>query len=54
MKSTTAQAATRKLLEAQGFSVADHDCKTVLMKRGKDFRLILQNGTQKRAALGVL
>lgn len=49
MKPTTAQAATRQALEAQGFKVLATDCKSIRMGRGNDFRVIQQDGTQKRA-----
>jgi len=49
MKPTTAQAATAKLLAAQGFAVDDQDAKVIRMVRGNDCRLVQQNGQQKRA-----
>jgi len=49
MKSTTAQAATAKLLSAQGFIVDEQDGKVIRMVRGNDYRLVQQDGTQKRA-----
>ena len=49
MKPTAAQAATAKLLEAQGFTVEHADCKCIRMARGNDYRIVQQDGTQKRA-----
>ena len=49
MKPTTAQAASQKLLAAQGFTVDYQDSKAIRMVRGNDYRLIQQDGQQKRA-----
>lgn len=49
MKPTTAQAATAKLLASQGFAVDHSDAKVIRMVRGNDYRLVQQDGTQKRA-----
>lgn len=49
MKPTTAQAATQKLLMADGFVVDYADAKAIRMVRGNDYRLIQQDGQQKRA-----
>ena len=49
MKPTTAQAATTRLLTAQGFTVQHADCKCIRMVRGNDCRIVQQDGTQKRA-----
>ena len=49
MKPTTAQAATQKLLAAQGFAVDYADSKAIRMFRGNDYRLVQQDGQQKRA-----
>ena len=49
MKPTTAQAASQKLLAAQGFIVDYQDSKAIRMVRGNDFRLVQQDGIVKRA-----
>ena len=49
MKPTTAQAATVRLLQSQGFGIDQQDNKVVRMNRGNDWRLVQQDGTQKRA-----
>ena len=49
MKPTTAQAATKQLLAAQGFTVDYQDDKGIRMVRGNDYRLVQQDGQQKRA-----
>ncbi len=49
MKPTTAQAASQRLLAAQGFAVDYQDGKCIRMVRGNDYRLVQQNGIVKRA-----
>lgn len=49
MKPTTAQAATASQLKAQGFAILEQDCKIIRMSRGNDYRIVQQDGTQKRA-----
>lgn len=49
MKPTTAQAASQRLLAAQGFAVDYQDSKCIRMVRGNDYRLVQQNGIVKRA-----
>lgn len=49
MKPVTAQSATRKQLESMGFSMVEQCAKSVVMHRGNDYRVIQQDGTQKRA-----
>ena len=49
MKPTTAQAATQKLLASQGFTVDYQDSKAIRMVKGNDYRLVQQDGQQKRA-----
>jgi hypothetical protein len=49
MKSTTAQTATLNQMQAAGFSVDSHERTVIRIKRGNDYRLIQQDGTQKRA-----
>ena len=49
MKPTTAQAASQRLLAAQGFAVDYQDGKCIRMVRGNDYRLIQQDGIVKRA-----
>jgi hypothetical protein len=48
-KPTTAQAATVRQLAALGFTEDYRDALHVRMARGNDYRLIRQDGTQKRA-----
>ena len=49
MKPTTAQAATLNQMQADGFTVDAHERTVIRIKRGNDYRLIQQDGTQKRA-----
>ncbi len=49
MKPTTAQAASQRLLAAQGFTVDYQDSKAIRMVRGNDDRLVQQDGQQTRA-----
>ena len=49
MKPTTAQAATLNQMQADGFVVDAHERTVIVIRRGNDFRLIQQDGTQKRA-----
>lgn len=49
MKPTIAQAATASQLKAQGFAILEQDCKIIRMARGNDYRIVQQDGTQKRA-----
>lgn len=39
-------------LKADGFAVVEEENTVVRMKRGNDYRLVLMNGSQKRAAEG--
>lgn len=48
-KATHAQAATLRLLTADGFTVDQQDAKSIRVIRGNDHRLIQLDGTQKRA-----
>lgn len=49
MKPATAQAATLKRKQAAGFAVDAQERTVIRIKRGNDYRLIQQDGTQKRA-----
>lgn len=44
----TARLATIAQLRAMGFTI-EHEGRNVIMRRGNDYRLIQQDGTQKRA-----
>lgn len=49
LKPTAAQAATASLLKAQGFKVEQQCDKTIRMVKGNDYRIVQQDGQQKRA-----
>jgi len=49
---TLTQRAVVNQLLADGFRVDEEETKVVRMKRGNDCRIVLLNGTQKRAVGG--
>ncbi len=49
---TLTQRAVVNQLLADGFRVDEEENKVVRMKRGNDYRIVLLNGTQKRAVGG--